>query len=199
MRYLKTLTLLFSILVTFSTSHASTEKEEFPRGHKFVFFAVLEGLYEDGVSEPMVKVILGERIYENFVVSCPICTPAYDAFKVFESRANFIAKKSGVRRDFGKGLSIEDRKALVGTPDERRKKIRALISKWIEAKIKSQNLNPKQEKDLRDELKKMSEEGGKALKRLKNKEHGEGYARAYRDWEFCPACEGSTLHAPKDK
>ena len=58
--------------------------------NRFLFFAVLEGLYEDGVSQPVVDRIL-ERDkppgrYANFVYSCPICSPVVDAFRAFSRR-----------------------------------------------------------------------------------------------------------------
>lgn len=169
------------------------EKEEFSRGHKFVFFAVVEGLYNDGLDESSVVAIIGENMSDNFIVGCPICHPAYDAFLLYRVKPLFQSRKRPTDK-FGKGLDVEERKALVGEPNERREQLRDSISKWVEERIKSMNLDEDQAKDLRAELKEMSDRGTEQLESLKNGGNGEFFQKIYADWEFCPSCSGTTLH-----
>src|SRR5947207_2964848 len=56
---------------------------------KMVFFAVLEGLYEDGLSSAAVDSVVGKtkdgkvEIKQTFVFECPLCHPVYEAFRAY--------------------------------------------------------------------------------------------------------------------
>ena len=89
------------LLVPFTVSADSNP--EFTRGHKFVYFAVLEGLYEEGLSDAMVASILGEGMTDHFVYGCPVCIPAYQAILLYKDRPGFVNRKRPAR-DFGSGL-----------------------------------------------------------------------------------------------
>src|SRR5256885_249044 len=62
---------------------------------KMVFFAVLEGLYEDGVSSEAADSVVGKskdgktEIKQTFVFECPLCHPVYEAFRVYQQRPAF--------------------------------------------------------------------------------------------------------------
>ncbi len=77
---------------------------------QLVFFAVLEGLYEDGVSTDDVERILAidpatkqPQYSEHFVGACPLCLPAFDAFQLYRSRPMFYGRKEAIDK-FGPGL-----------------------------------------------------------------------------------------------
>src|SRR5437764_7994866 len=59
---------------------------------KMVFFAVLEGLYEDGVSSEAVDNIVGRtkdgkvEIRHTVVFQCPLSDPVYEAFRLCQQR-----------------------------------------------------------------------------------------------------------------
>src|SRR5947207_11898373 len=60
------------------------------RTSQLVFFAVLEGLYRDGVSNDDVDRIIppgknGKDTFdpEHFVYACPLCHPAFEAFRLY--------------------------------------------------------------------------------------------------------------------
>src|SRR6266496_3203022 len=66
------------------------------RASQLVFFAVLEGLYRDGLSNETVDLIIppgengkGRFEPEHFVYTCPLCHPAYEAFKLYRQREEF--------------------------------------------------------------------------------------------------------------
>ena len=74
-----------------------------------VFFAVLEGLYVDGVSNEAVDVLLrredrgnGAEQYMHFIYGCPICLPAQDALRVYRQRVPLSYK--GSPDTLGEGL-----------------------------------------------------------------------------------------------
>src|SRR3954454_17052964 len=77
---------------------------------RMVFFAVLEGLYTDGVSSEAVDGIIGKKtkdgkgdIKATFVIECPLCHPVYEAFCLYRQRPAFSGEK-GTKDTLGKGL-----------------------------------------------------------------------------------------------
>ena len=187
--------LLGFVALSFSHANAQEDKPRFSDTHKFIFFAVLEGLYNDGVGDISVAAILGESGTENFVIACPICGPASRAVEFYQDRPTMGGKKM-VTKTFGPGLTVEERKALVGEPEERRELVQALISRWIEARIAASHLPEEKEKKLRENLRKYRERGTEALKRFQNGENGEFLQKVYAGWDYCPSCNGATLHDP---
>src|SRR4051794_38029157 len=100
------LLLVLGLIVTLSQlSSADPPKSEAPKKEtkppadwkedpvcKMVFFAVLEGLYEDGVANEAVDNIVGKtkdgktEIRHTFVFQCPLCHPVYEAFRLYQHR-----------------------------------------------------------------------------------------------------------------
>src|SRR5262249_22021904 len=73
-------------------------------GH-MIFFAVLEGLYTDGVSNEIVDLIIPKGQYDDhFVYTCPLCHPAYEAFWLYRKRQHFYGLKAS-KDTFGGGIS----------------------------------------------------------------------------------------------
>lgn len=171
---------------------------EYPEEHRFIFYAVLEGAYEEGLSDETVSSLLGEKGNEHFVIGCPICDPAYDALHAYRDAPKFTAKKVS-QKGFGTGLSDEERALVSGTVEDRRKFIRTLVSRWIEARFSLLDLPEDREKALRESLQKMSEKGTALLEDFKKRGNGDLLAKVYADWEFCPSCSGATLHGPAAK
>ena len=61
---------------------------------QLVFFAVLEGLYTDGVPDEAVNLIVppdagGDGVKHSFVFRCPLCHAAYEAFVLYQNRTAF--------------------------------------------------------------------------------------------------------------
>ena len=84
---------------------------------QFVFFAVLEGLYRDGVQNEIVDTIIGEKILKkddkvktHFVFRCKLCHATYEAFRTYRNRPAFMQAK-GVST-FGKGANLSRLKKL---------------------------------------------------------------------------------------
>ncbi len=84
---------------------------------------------------------------------------------MYEARPELTGYKAEKPKHFGKGLDEEMRKVMLGKDsDARRKAIRELVSIYIERRIKSQQLNGEQEKQLRTELKALNDKGTEMLK-----------------------------------
>ncbi len=198
---MKRITILFACLLILSTPPTITAEpvifihREFPEEHRFIFYAVLEGAYEDGLSDETVSTLLGEKGTEHFVIGCPICAPAYEALRAYKDAPKFTSKKVS-QKGFGAGLPIEERTLLAGPAEERRKFIRSLVSRWIESRFTLLDFPEDREKALRESLQEMSEKGTALLENFKKGGNGDQLAKAYADWEFCPSCSGATLHGP---
>src|SRR2546427_11886559 len=112
------------------------------RASQLVFFAVLEGLYRDGVSNEVVDSIIppgknGKDRFdsEHFVYACPICHPAFEAFRLYRQRGDFYGLKSPVDT-FGPGLDHAVSVRLQRhDPEERRKAIEELIDHWVKQRL----------------------------------------------------------------
>jgi hypothetical protein len=101
-----------------------------------VFQAVLEGLYTDGVSNDIVDCILGVDARSkklgfdaHFVYCCPLCHPAYEAFRLYRLRPDFYGRKQQLDT-FGPGLEPSLRRQLLSEkPTERLEALHKLIKR----------------------------------------------------------------------
>src|SRR5438552_2910299 len=101
---------------------------------RMVFFAVLEGLYNDGVSNEAVDIItrmdLNTNRPEHFIQHCPICHPVFDAFSTYRVRAKFYLAKNNADT-FGQGLDASIMKKIQsGNQADRLQAIKGLVDKW---------------------------------------------------------------------
>jgi hypothetical protein len=158
--------------------------EEHERG---IFFAVLEGLYEDGVNNEVVDAILAvdpDTGYPaNFVWACPICMPALNAANSYRARISFVGKK--LHRDtFGAGLEESRRAAILGDDgDRRRAAIQELVEGWIMRRLDRARLTESERADWTRAM----EEGRKL-----GMEYLEAYRSlggSYAEMKGCPFCD----------
>lgn len=121
-----------------------------------LFFAVLEGLYEDGVDNYVVdavtRVDLQNGYPELFVYACPICTPVYDAFLEYRNRVPFYARK--VEADsFGEGLPQALRERLSAPDrDTRWKALNELVQGYIERRLDAMRLTEEERQSWSSQL-----------------------------------------------
>jgi hypothetical protein len=159
------------------------------RVSQLVFFAVLEGLYRDGVKNEDVDIIIppGEhgapqfdRSY--FVYACPLCHPAFEAFRLYRQRAPFAGLKS--RADtFGPGLEDAVRAQLRSPKVEvRRAAIQGLITRWVEQRLDLMRLTAGERTALTHEM-------ADARKQGMNMLHSFSSTDSTRT--NCPICDGS--------
>lgn len=162
------------------------------RASQLIFFAVLEGLYRDGVTNSDVDLIIppgkGDQPTfdkEIFVYACPLCHPAFEAFKQYRHRELFFGMKAP-KDTFGPGLEESVRTRLRSSnPEERRRAVEKLISRWVSQRLDLMRLT----KDEQDEITREIEQGRKVgmggLKQFV--QSGE----VSRDRTNCAICDGS--------
>jgi len=172
-------------------------KSEYGPNHRFVFYAVLEGCYEDGLTSEDIDLIIpqgenGKRVMMvNLVYSCPLCHPAFEAFRLYGSRQPFHGQKITAYDTFGVGLSDEIKRQLRGTPLERRTAIQSLISKWVAARADLLRLDERERKRRHLGFQAMKKKGMNALKKFQAAGPDDYYGKFYEDWKACPICEGA--------
>jgi hypothetical protein len=156
-----------------------------------IFFAVLEGLYRDGVSNEVVDAVV--RIDEqtnypaNFVWACPLCMPAYNAFLVYRGRREFTGMK--LRRDtFGPGLAPERAERLLAVDSAvAQVALEDLILDWMDRRMDALRLTEEERAAWRSEME---------IRRKQGMTYLDGYQRAglggsYASMKTCPICEGA--------
>ncbi len=157
---------------------------------RMVFFAVLEGLYTDGVPNEVVDLITpreGDAVRHSFVIECPLCHPVLEAFRLYQSRRPFAQDKGDT---FGK---VEIKPALLAALKNesvftRIQAMGSLVQPWIERRLALMRLDAKEMAEWKAKLLARAKEGGELFNRLK-REKGTSYEK---DWQFyggCQACE----------
>ncbi len=152
-----------------------------------IFFAVLEGLYRDGVSNEVVDKLLEidpvTKYPANFIWACPICLPVIDALDVYRARPMFRGRKLATDT-FGAGLAAEVREVLLhGDMAARQDALKILVEGWIRVWFEARRPTPEE----RARFQSLMEDGRK---------QGMAYLKAYRAlggsyglMDECPSCE----------
>jgi hypothetical protein len=156
---------------------------------KQIFFSVLEGLYVDGVSNEAVDAICAidpvHGYTANFVWACPICMPAYEAFRLYRSRPEFRSKKTG-GDTFGAGLApAELARITTGDIAERQKAIMELVGHWTERRVEMLRLSPDERAQWEVAMQVMRKQGMEMLAQYRN------LGGSYAQMEECPFCDGA--------
>ncbi|MDB4777947.1 hypothetical protein OAG68_00660 [bacterium] len=167
---------------------------------QMVFFAVLEGLYSDGVADDVVESVIGpkcdlddaelmqERIGRSFVLKCPLCQPTFEAFVAYQNRPRF-SDGTGASH-FGEGLEDELREGLLSENSQNRlQALKVPVQKWVSKKLKSSSLSKEQIAEWAQRIEKRGGEGKSQLMTLMESDD------RYKDWSpywGCAACNGST-------
>src|SRR5215831_1345139 len=80
---------------------------------RFLFLAVLEGLWEDGPDPQLLKPLL-DAPRDHFVPKCPLCTPVAHAIRVYVENPDvpvYGARGNAFPRELADGLKNPDRAA----------------------------------------------------------------------------------------
>lgn len=158
--------------------------------HQGIFFAVLEGLYRDGVSTEVALAVLEldpqSRTSVSFVPGCPICTPAQDAFRLYAARPKFVSKP-GTADTFGPGLSPEQVVQLTGgDPTARRQALRGQVEHWVSAWLDRMRLDPAERNEWERQLAARSEKGMAILDGMRRSD-----PERFAGFDECPFCAGA--------
>jgi len=202
---------LLSVVVLFSALAApyssapvraaeQARRNEIDETARFIFYSVLEGLYEDGLSKEDVTQILMKRekeTYFHFILACPVCTPAIWALEAYLARPDQFYGMKRPGSTFGPGLTPELREQLYSKDaTQRLTAINSLVQTWMERRMKNLRLSADERTALTKQLELKREEGMKALERFRKKQHGENLgveqaAPAYVDLTECAVCNGA--------
>lgn len=162
------------------------------RASQLVFFAVLEGLYRDGVTNGDVDLIVppgksGKPRFDNehFVYACPLCHPAFEAFCVYRRREDFFGLKAPVDT-FGRGLDQAVTASLRSNESgQRRQAIERLINRWVSQRLEMMRLTEAEREATTRELEKGRKQGMEGLKQAAQA------GQASQTRTNCPICDGS--------
>ena len=160
------------------------------RASQLIFFAVLEGLYRDGVSNEDVDLIIppgksgkGNFDREHFVYACPLCHPAFEAFRLYRQREDFYGFKGRVTT-FGTGLESSLTAGLRSPdPGQRRQAIEGLVSRWVSARLEMMRLSKEERESITIEMEQGRKRGMNGL-RTSNESSPQSRTN-------CPICDAS--------
>lgn len=79
---------------------------DFDEASRFVFYSVLEGFYEDGISNADVDQILLKQegqTYFHFIYACPVCTSTVWALETYRARPAYFYSMKSPASTFGTG------------------------------------------------------------------------------------------------
>ncbi len=175
-------------------------RSEFDETTRFIFYSVLEGLYEDGLSKEDVAQILMKReteTYFHFILACPVCNPTIWALEAYQRRPDGFYGVKLPGSAFGPGLTKDFHDQLCSKDaTQRLTAINSLVRSWMERRMKTLRLSADEQKALTEQLELKREEGMKMLESFRKKQHGdtlgvEQAAPAYVDLTECAVCKGA--------
>lgn len=140
---------------------------------RFLFMAVLEGLWEDGADPALLQPLL-QKPLDHFVPKCPVCTPVAHAFRVYVESTDvpvFEARGAAFPREIAEGLRSSKRA-------DRLKALESLVARYVARRFERLSLSA----DEREEMRRQIEAGKK-----------DGMAQLGPDFgTSCPSCSGAT-------
>ena len=138
---------------------------------RFLFMAVLEGLWQEGPDPALFKPLL-DRPRDHFVPKCPICTPVAHAIRVYVETPDvpvFDARGRDFPRELGDALRSPDRAKRVVALEE-------LVARCVDRRLR--RLGPGE----REEMRKYLDVGRQDGMALMEPDFGKA----------CPSCSGAT-------
>lgn len=193
---------MFAALLPLPAQTADHLRNEFDPATQFIFYSVLEGCYEDGVSNGDIDQILlkGPNHWTrvHFIYACPVCMATVWALEAYRSRPEvFFSLKEGHSATFGSGLtSIQHQQLFSGDPRQRLAVINALVKEWIARRMDAQHLSATDRTALLAKLDEKRQQGMDVLKSFRHDKPGPDnsmtiYAPAYLDLDECAVCNGA--------
>lgn len=192
-------TLTPSITPDSKSSKMPSEDHNFSETYQFIFFAVLEGLYHEGVSDTDVDALLlqnDEKSYVNFIYACPICSPTLFAIQTYKNRPQFTSLKlhnyQTEQRTFGYGLLPETSKLLHSeNPKDRLKALYSLVNLWISYRMDKMNLSVDDRNKLLHKIEKDRKSGAQLLESFSKNGTLKDYAPSYSADDECVICNAA--------
>lgn len=155
-----------------------------------VFYAVLEGLYQDGVRNDVVDGILHHdpRMgYVNFVPGCPLCVPALEAFRVYRARPKLESYKGGIDT-WGPGLAKAEREALMSKDlVTRLTALPPMIERFVKRRVEMRRLTDGERRAWERKM----EEGRKLGMKQLAMQKEQGLMDLWKGIDDCAVCDGA--------
>lgn len=187
--------ILFASLLALALNPTPASAKDFDDNYRFIYYAVLEGCYEDGIETTNVDQILLMNTNTglvHFVYACPICMPTIHALEAYRERPKHLFGLKTHLNTFGPGLSAEQIKKLYSEkPVERLEVINGLMQTWITRRMTELRLTDSEKKKLEQNLKKMRDEGMKMLKQFQNGDPEHFKMSAFAEVQQCAVCNGA--------
>ena len=197
-------------LLAFAGLHAQAPSEtpypglakNFSAGYRIVFFSVLEGCFQDGLTDADVDQILrnpkpDEQWYEHFIQNCPVCMATIQALQTYKARPSARLKIPG-KVTFGDGLSPEMHARLYGDVlKERLSALHDLEQVWVQRHIASLRLDPEELARTQQHLKEARDEGIKIMQMFHGSPAFASVAPGYREGDECAVCNAANGMALK--
>lgn len=151
---------------------------------RFLFFATLEGVCEDGLSESAVKHILEtdeKGNYRNFVYACPVCSPVVEGFRAYAMRDKIYYGRKGdpLTGNAASPAGIAA-SARLETPGTRGAALSDLVKRYVDQRMDRLRLTEPERKAWRRAMELGRKKG---MGRLQS---SDGFA-----FKSCPSCDGS--------
>lgn len=169
-----------------------------PKSHTevrpFIFHAVVEGLYHDGVRTTVVERLATIDIESGapryLVHGCPLCMPVLDGLRLYAVRPRFHSTKEG-SDTFGAGLG-EEMRARIASEDPKvvRDALQELVGRWIDTALDRRRLTASERAVWQSYISDLREKGNAMLDGYVRSDD-EHLRRVYEGWRSCPVCEGS--------
>ncbi len=196
---------LLAGLLPLALNTTAASAKDFDDNYRFIFYAVLEGCYEDGIATTNVDQILLMNTnvgFVHFVYACPICTPAIHALQAYRARPKQFAELKTHVTTFGPGLNDEQIKKLYSDrPSDQLEVINGLMQTWVTRRMTGLRLTDAEKTQLKQNLEKMRKQGMSMLKNFQNGDPEHFKMSAFAELQQCAVCNGACCMKlkPEDK
>ena len=191
-KYLFLITGLMSLVLNTTPAPA----KDFDDNYRFIFYAVLEGCYEDGIATTNVDQILLMNTnvgFVHFVYCLPDLHADHPCAGSLSRRGQSIFAELKTRATtFGPGLNEEQIKKLYSDrPADRLEVINGLMQTWVIRRMTELRLTDAEKAQLKQNLEKMRQEGMKMLKQFQNGDPERFKMSAFAEVQQCAVCNGA--------
>ena len=168
---------------------------------QLVFFSVLDGCFQDGLTDADVDQILRKTPngqLEHFIYSCPICTATMYALEAYRARPDVHTMKIGGRLAFGHGLTSDLHARLYSDQiKDRLSALHDLEQNWVDRRVASLRLDPEEAAQMQKGLKAARDEGTRVIQSWGKQGNLAAVAPGYQAGDECAVCNAAAGMALK--
>ena len=156
---------------------------------RLVFFATLEGLYEDGIPTEVVDLIIGtearlsNKVKHNFVFQCELCHSVYEAFVLYQRRQTFNGSTVDTFKSGQVAPEIVD-SLRSGVARTRVYTMGRLVQPWIKRKLLKLDMDDEGQRALMERLHNLAKKGYALMDKHRREDPDYG-----ADWLFYDSCQ----------